>query len=105
MSATKVASKAIIFTAQAQEHHTQVKIKSVLKWIKTGYEVKVQISGTADRQKAMDSILKEIESNVKSGAKIKQKQVKPDSIKFFLIPSVRKGGGGKDIVDGDDPII
>lgn len=86
MSANK-ALKAIVFTAVAQNHHNAIKIRNVLKWLKTGHEVRVQINGKSDRQKAIESIFKELESSTKTGAKVIQKVVKPDSIKFYLRPT------------------
>lgn len=86
MSAGKVA-KAIIFTAQAQEHHTSVKLKNVLRWLKGGYEVRIQITGRPDRQKAMEDIYTLLEKDIKSGARFLQKVVKPGSIKVTLKPT------------------
>lgn len=86
MSASKVA-KAIIFTAQSQEHHTSIKVKNVLKWLKGGYEVRVQINGRPDRQRAMDDIYSLLEKDIRSGAKFLQKVVKPGSIKVTLKPT------------------
>jgi len=86
MSTGKVL-KQIAFTAASQEHHVSIKVKSVLKWLKSGHEVRISINGKADRQKAMESIYKQLESQAKSGAEIKQKMVKPDSIKFNMRPT------------------
>lgn len=86
MSASKVA-KTIAFTAQASNSHTATKIKNVLRWLKSGHEVRVQISGKADRQKAMDAIYKDIENEVKSSARFLQRVVKPESIKVILRPT------------------
>jgi predicted nucleotidyltransferase len=87
MSSAKKALKVIAFTAVAQEHHNAVKMRNVLKWLKTGHEVRIQINGKTDRQKAMESIFKQLETNTRSGAQVIQKVVKPDSIKFYLRPT------------------
>jgi translation initiation factor 1 (eIF-1/SUI1) len=84
---TGKAFKTIAFTAVAQDHHNAIKIKNVLKWLRTGHEVRVAINGKSDRQKAMEAVLKELESKAKSGAKITQKVVKPDSIRFYMRPT------------------
>lgn len=86
MSVSKVA-KAIVFTAQAQEHHTLVKLRNVIKWLKSGHEVRVQITGKPDRQKAVDEIYGLIEKDIKSGARFLQKVAKPGSIKVTLRPN------------------
>lgn len=86
MSVAK-AAKVIIFTAQASENHTAVKVKNVLKWLKSGHEVRVQINGKPDRHKLMESIYNRLETESKSGATSLQKVVKPDSIKFVLRPT------------------
>lgn len=87
MSVAK-AAKAIIFSAQAHESHTAIKVKNVLRWLKSGHEVRVQISGKSDRQKAMEAILGHLEKEAKSGARFLQKVVKPGSIKVILMPTV-----------------
>ena len=84
---TSKAIKSIIFTAVAQEHHNATKIKNVLKWLKTGHEVRIRIEGKSDRQKAMESIFKDLKSSARSGAKVIQKVTKPNSIKFYLKPT------------------
>lgn len=86
MSASKIA-KTIVFTAQANELHTSIKLKNVVKWLKTGYEVRVRITGREDRQKAMEDTYKLLEKDIKSGARFLQKVVKPDSIKVVLMPT------------------
>lgn len=86
MSASRLA-KAVAFTAQASEHHNEMKIRSVLKWLKTGHEVRIQITGKADRQRAMEAIYKQLEKEAKSGAKFLQKVIKPESIKVTLRPT------------------
>lgn len=86
MSVSKVA-KAIVFTAQAHEHHTSVKLRNVIKWLKSGHEVRVQITGKPDRQKAIDEIYGIIEKDIKSGARFIQKAVRPGSIKVILRPN------------------
>lgn len=83
---SKIASKAIKFTAQATESHTAIKIKNVIKWLKKGHEVQVQILGTPDKQKSMESIYKDLERSVKPGADVLQKNFKPDIIRFTLRP-------------------
>lgn len=86
MSVNKVI-KTIAFTAVAQEHHNHIKIKNLMRWLKSGHEVRVQINGKADRQNAMENIFKQLEKEVKSGAEVKQKVIKPDYIKFYLRPT------------------
>lgn len=86
MSTGKLA-KTIILTAQSSEIHTAVKIKNVLKWLKSGHEVRVSINGKKDRQKAMEELTKRIEDEAKMGAKLLQRVVKPESIKFVLKPT------------------
>lgn len=81
------AAKAVAFSAQAHESHTAIKVKNVLRWLKSGHEVRVQISGKSDRQKAMENILDNLEKEAKSGAKFMQKVVKPGVIKVILRPT------------------
>lgn len=83
---SKVA-KAISFTAQSHENHVSMKVKSVLRWLKSGHEVRVRIDGKADRQKAMENIYKTIAKDVSTSARLVQKVVKPESIKVVLIPT------------------
>lgn len=83
---SKVA-KVICFTAQSSEKHVADKVKSVLKWLKSGHEVRVKIEGKADRHKAMENIYKTLERDVSSGARFLQKSVKPEFIKFVLMPT------------------
>lgn len=89
MSSTKVAkaAKAIAFTAKANENHNYIKVKNVIKWLKLGHEVRVQINGKSDQIKAMENVYNLIQNDVKSGARFLQKVVKPDSIKFTLRPN------------------
>lgn len=89
MSGARVAKavKTILFTAQANDHHNSIKTKNLIKWLKSGHEVRVQINGKADKHKAMESVYKMIEDDVKSGAKILQKVVKPEHIKFTIKPT------------------
>lgn len=86
MSASK-AAKLITFTAKASESHNAVKVKNVIKWLKSGHEVRVQISGKADRHKAMEEIYDKLQNDFKSGAKFLQKAVRPDMIKVTLVPT------------------
>jgi len=86
MSSSK-AVKAILFSAQAQEHDVLTKIKNVQKWLKSGYNIKVQINGKADRHKAIEALYKQIETSTKLGAEFTQKVVKPESIKFIMKPT------------------
>lgn len=83
----KKSLKIIALTAAAQDHHNAIKIRSILKWLKTGHEVRIQINGKSDRQKAMESLFKRLESDSRSGARVIQKVVKPESIKFYLRPT------------------
>lgn len=89
MSGSRAAKavKTILFTAQANDHHNSIKTKSLIKWLKSGHEVRVQINGKADKQRAMEDIYKTIESDVRSGARILQKVVKPENIKFTIRPT------------------
>jgi hypothetical protein len=109
MSAGK-ALKTIALTAVAQDHHNAIKIKNIAKWLKSGHEVRIQISGKSDRQKAMENIFKQVEGTVKSGARVVQKVVKPDSIKFYLKPTpdaanmVIEEDHGNEMKDLDDII-
>jgi hypothetical protein len=108
MSLSK-AAKAIIFTAQSQEHHTSVKLRNVLRWLKGGYEVRVQITGKPDRQKAMEDIYSLLERDIKSGARFIQRVAKPGSIKVILKPTEDAAnldieGSGKVTVDVEKEI-
>lgn len=84
---TAKAAKSIIFTVQASENHNAIKLKNVLRWLKSGYEVRVRINGKQDRMKGMESVFKELEKEVNSGCRILQKVTKPESIKFILRPT------------------
>lgn len=86
MSAGKVL-KTIAFTATSQEAHVSMKIKNVLKWLKTGHEVRVNIQGKEDRKKSMEAIFAQIQKEVRDGADVKQKVVRADAIKFSLKPT------------------
>lgn len=81
------AAKSIIFSSQSTDAHTQSKIKSVIKWLKSGHEVRVQITGKQGKSQAMENIYTRIEEDVKSGARLLQKAVRPDLIKFYLMPT------------------
>lgn len=86
MSGSKIA-KSIIITAQASENHNVIKLRSIIRWLKSGHDVRVSITGKADRHTAMELIKERIEKDVKTAAKIQQKIVKPESIKFVLKPT------------------
>lgn len=79
--------KTIVITAQATNSHNSVKVKNVLRWLKSGHEIRVKITGKADRQKAMESMYKQMEKDINQGARFLQKVVKPDTIKFTLQPT------------------
>lgn len=80
------ASKLIYFTAKSQEHDINIKLRNILKWLKSGHEVRVRIDGSSERRKAMDNIYFQIERDAKQNALFMQKVVKPDSIKFIMKP-------------------
>lgn len=82
------ASKLIYFTAKSQEHDINIKLRSILKWLKSGHEVRVRIEGSSEKRKAMESIYQQLENDVKQNATFLQKIVKPDSIKFVMKPTV-----------------
>lgn len=86
MGAAK-ALKNIALTATAQDSHNTLKYKNILKWLKSGHEVKVAITGKADRHKAIENIYKQLQKETKSAALVKQMVEKPDSIKFYLKPT------------------
>lgn len=89
MSSTKITkiTKIITLTAQATESHNQVKVNSILKWLKSGHDVRVSIKGRSDRQKQMESVFQKIERESRPGSRVLQKIVKPESIKFTLNPN------------------
>lgn len=86
VKATK-AAKAIALSAQAHEGHNSVKLKNVLRWLKSGHEIRVQITGKSDRQKAIEGIYDQLEKEARSGARFLQKVIKPGSIKVTLMPT------------------
>lgn len=86
MSSAK-AAKVVALTAKASEHSIATKVRSIVKWVKTGITVKVQITGKPDRFKAISAIYDEIEDNVKAGARIQCKVIKPEYIKFEIAPT------------------
>lgn len=90
MVSSKV-SKVIQLTAQANEQHNFTKVKSILKWIKSGHEVRVKIVGKPDKKKIMESLADQIERDSKQGARLLQKVIKPDSIKLTLLPTENSG--------------
>lgn len=94
--------KTVVIAANAQDHHVSVKTKNVLKWLKSGHEVRVQIEGKPDRQKAMENIYKQIEKLVKNGADVKQKVVKAEAIKFNLKPTAQAANLVVDESTADD---
>lgn len=81
------AAKLIYFTAKSQEHDVNIKLKSIMRWLKSGHEVRVRIEGSAERHRAMENIYKQLEKDIKQNATFLQRVVKPDSIKFVLKPS------------------
>lgn len=87
LMSTSKAAKSIIFTAQASDNHNAIKLRNVLKWLKSGHEVRVRINGKQDRMKGMEAVYKELEKEVSSGSRILQKVIKPDSIRFTLMPT------------------
>lgn len=76
--------KIITLTVQATENHNQIKVNNILRWLKSGHDVKVNITGRSDRQKQMESICQKIEKETRPGSKLLQKVIKADSIKFTL---------------------
>lgn len=79
--------KWVKITAQATENHTNIKLKSILKWLKAGHEVRVDITGKADRSKQILSLCNHIEKETRSGSRSLQKIIKPDKIRFTLSPT------------------
>lgn len=86
MQASK-AIKLITISSKATEQHTSFKLKTILKWLKAGHDVKVEITEKQGAKRPVESIFDQIRSDVKPAALISQKQVKPESIKFVLKPT------------------
>lgn len=84
---TSKLSKTIAFATSAQDSHNAFKIKNILRWLKSGHEVRVQIDGKADRQKAIEDLMKQIERDTKRAAEMNQKIIKPNSVRFCLKPT------------------
>lgn len=107
--ASSKAIKSIAFSVQAESKHNSVKINNLIKWLKSGHEVRVDITGKADRFKAIEALYKDLESEIHQGAKFTQKIIKPDSMRFVLKPTkdiekiVEKKASAKS--DNDDEIL
>lgn len=85
--ATSKTIKTIALTATSQRHHVSVKVKSIIGWLRAGHEVRVTISGKSDRRQSMEEVFSAIENDTKYSARIYQKLLKPDSIRFNLKPT------------------
>lgn len=86
MSLRKVL-KAITFTCKSPEFHNDIKVRKIMGWLKSGHEIQVDICATEGKFKAAEKIYKDLEIQTKSGAKFANKVVKPNSIKFKIIPT------------------
>lgn len=85
--ASAKATKLITFTAQAHENHTSMKIRNVLKWLKSGHDVDVKISSGSKGRTAVELIYKQLQNDVKSGAKFTNMVSQQNMITVSLNPT------------------
>lgn len=81
------APKLITLTAQASESHNSIKLRNILKWLKSGHEIRVTITGKHDRMKAIDAIHERIQKDAGAGSKVVLQNRKPGLLKMTLLPT------------------
>lgn len=79
--------KSIALAAKASPHDVDTKVKNIMKWLKAGHPVKLELNGKPDKHKALEELLEKVENSTKSGAEFSQKQVKAGNIKVVLKPT------------------
>lgn len=81
------AFKTIALTAKSSSHDVDTKLRNIVKWLKAGHSVKVELSGKPDKHKALEDLLYRVESDTKPGAAVAQKTVKAGLIKLVMKPT------------------
>lgn len=81
------AFKTIALTAKSSSHDVETKLRNILKWLKAGHSVKLELSGKPDKHKALEDLLHRVESDTRPGAEMSQKTVKPGMIKLTMKPT------------------
>lgn len=81
------AIKTIVLASKASPHDVDTKLRNILKWLKAGHQVKLEVTGKPDKHKALEELFEKVEVHTKSSATFAQKQIRAGNIKAVLKPT------------------
>lgn len=83
--------KLLTIANKISQHDLNSKISTCLKWLQKYYEVRVVITGSENEIAKSEKIVVDIETQVgEIGSRIMQKRIKDGTIKFSILPMIKK---------------